>query len=131
MPYLTGSIAHLSSLSLALALTSLSVCGCDLPASCNCPSGGGYTTVAVPAAQSSPIAAASTNQPCTISGFSDESVSVSTYKGGGCQVLVQLADGDTYTFSVQFEQETIHGACDCGVIRVVGGTPAPTLTDAG
>jgi hypothetical protein len=27
--------------------------------------------------------------------------------------------------------ETIHGACDCGVLRSTGGTPLPTLTDAG
>jgi hypothetical protein len=42
-----------------------------------------------------------------------------------------VAAGDMYTFSVQFVAETIHGACDCGTLRLVGSDPTPTLTDAG
>jgi hypothetical protein len=99
--------------------------------SCNCPNGGGVTQVPVPAAQSSPIADVSVNAPCTASAIDDVTVDVSTASAGGCQVLVQLTNGDTYTFSVQFVAETIHGACDCGVLRPTGGTPVPTLTDAG
>jgi hypothetical protein len=128
MTYRTHILALVSLL--AVAVTSLSVSGC-VGGSCNCPNSGGYTMVTIPAAQSSPIIVASTNGPCTISGVGNDTVSVSASGPGGCQVLAQLTNGDRYTFSVQFVAETIHGACDCGVLHVAGGTPVQTLTDAG
>ena len=128
-------MTHLASgaalFALAFAL-SPSVSACFLAgSSCNCPSGGGFAQVAVPAAQSSPIASVSVNGPCTASAIDGVTVDVSTASAGGCQVLATLTNGDTYAFSVQFVAETIHGACDCGVLRLTGGTPLPTLTDAG
>jgi hypothetical protein len=87
--------------------------------------------VTVPAAQSSPIADVSVTRPCGASAIDDHTVGVQTNSAGGCQVLVQLQNGDTYTFSVQFVAETIHGACDCGTLRMVGAVPVPTLTDGG
>jgi len=126
-------MTHLASRAALFALAAAlfpSVSACVLGGSCNCPSGGGYTAVTVPAAQSSPIAAVSVNGPCTAS-INDDTVAVSAYSAGGCQVLVQLTNGDMYAFSVQFVAETIHGACDCGRLREVGTEPTPTLTDAG
>ena len=128
-------MAYLASRPLLLALafaSSLSVPACFLVGgSCNCPLGGGGSHVTVPAAQSSPIARVSTNAPCTASANGDDTVVVYTPTAGSCQVLVELANGDTYTFSVQFVPETVHGDCDCGVLRMVGGPPVPTITDAG
>ena len=86
----------------------------------------------MPAAQSTPIAAVSTMGPCTASATGgNDVVDVSTGTAGGCQVFVELTSGDTYTFHLEFTQETIHGACDCEVLRTTGGIPVPALTDAG
>jgi hypothetical protein len=124
-------MTHLASRAALFALAcalfpSVSACG-----SCNCPMGGGFAQVAIPAAESSPIVSVSETRPCGASAIDDHTVVVQTNSAGGCQVLVQLANGDTYTFSVQFVAETIHGACDCGRLRLVGTDPTPTLTDAG
>jgi hypothetical protein len=130
MTYATRTIARVVLFTLAVAAPAAS--GCFPGASCNCPSGGGFVQVTVPAAQSSPIAAVSTMGPCTASATGgNDVVDVSTNAAGGCQIFVELTSGDTYTFHLAFTQETIHGACDCEVLRTTGGIPVPTLTDAG
>ena len=130
MTYATRTIGHV--VLFALAVTAPAASGCFLGASCNCPFDGGFAQVPVPAAQSSPIAAVSTRGACTASATAGtDVVDVSTDTAGGCQVFVELTSGDTYTFHLAFTQETIHGACDCGVLRTTGGSPVPALTDAG
>jgi hypothetical protein len=116
----------------ALAVAAPAASGCFPGASCNCPDNGGFAYVTVPAAQSSPIAAVSATGRCTASTTAAaEVVAVSTDTVGGCQVFVKLTSGDTYTFHLAFTQETLHGACDCEVLRTTDGTAVPTLTDAG
>ena len=116
----------------ALAVAAPGAAGCIRGGTCNCPNSGGFANVTVPAAQSSPIAAASATGACTASFTAgNDVVEVLTGSAGACQVFVELANGDTYTFAVEFTQETIHGACDCSVIHTTGGTPVPTLSDAG
>jgi hypothetical protein len=112
---------------LGLAALSLSVTACT--GSCNCPYGGGFDMVNVPAAASSPITAVSAPSPCTATASTND-VSVSTNSAGTCRVLVQLQNGDAYAFSIQFQPVTFSGACDCGGLRVLDA-PTPALTDAG
>ena len=112
----------------ALAAPSLSATGC-LSGSCNCPYGGGFTRVTVPAAKSSPIATVSASAPCMASAGTSY-VDVTSNSAAGCQVLVQLQNGDTYALSVEFKAVTFSGDCGCGGFQVVN-TPTPALTDAG
>ena len=124
MTYATRTIGRV--VLFALAATAPAASGCFLGASCNCPFGGGFAQVTVPAAQSSPIAAVSTKGGCTASASGGtDVVDVSTETAGACQVFVELTSGDIYTFDMAFTQETIHGACDCGVLRTTGGGRSP------
>ena len=110
-------MTHLASrtalFALAFALLA-SVSACVLTGSCSCPSGGGYAQVTVPAAQSSPIADVSETRPCGAYALDDHTVGVQTNSAGGCQVLVRLQNGDTYTFSVQFVAETFTALATAG-----------------
>ena len=96
---------------------------------CECPAGVGFRTVAIPAAQSSPIASASTDPSCAAT-FDSTSVSVGHASAGTCQVTVQLANGDTYAFSVQFLVTRGRGDCGCPeAVAVDASVPEPV--DAG
>jgi len=121
-------MAHLRVMLLGLVVASWSGAGCLSP--CHCIQGGGFAQVAVPAAESSPIVAVSTNAPCRASATTSVLVDISTYKAGTCEVRVQLMNGDTYAFSVAFEPVTVYGACECPGLRTATMS-APELTDAG
>jgi len=112
----------------AVAAASLSVAACG-GGVCNCPAGVGFKTVALPAAQSSPIAGASADPPCFTT-FDSTSVQVGDSSAGTCQVTVQLANGDSYGFSVQFLVTRLGGDCACNGAVAVDAS-APEQLDAG
>ena len=97
---------------------------------CNCPAGIGVRTVAVPAAQSSPIVNASTDSPCFIFMMDSTSVQVGSPSAMTCHATVQLANGDTYAFSVQFLETKIGGDCTCNTAVAIDAS-VPELIDAG
>src|SRR6185369_12818168 len=84
----------------AFAVAALVAAACDSTTICNCPSGGGVTTVAVPAARSSPITSVSADQPCSASVNATGDVVLYDAVAGTCHVVVRLANGDGYAFSV-------------------------------
>jgi hypothetical protein len=49
---------------------------------------------------------------------------------GTCHVVVRLANGDGYAFSVEFRNRTLAGACGCDQTYAVDASP-PELVDAG
>jgi hypothetical protein len=115
----------------AFAFAALSAAACGTPAICNCPAGVGITAVAAPAAPSSPIVSASADQPCSASVDSrGNDVVVYGPSARTCHVLFQLANGNSYTFSVEFRERTLAGACTCSEAYAADASP-PELVDAG
>jgi hypothetical protein len=117
---------------LALAAASLTAPACTLlVGSCECPTPTGFAMVALPAAQSSPIANVSASSPCTAWDGGGGHVNVSTPSATTCQAVVQLTNGATYTLSVEFRFVTSNGGgCNCTLLQATG-TSGPTLADAG
>jgi len=94
-----------------------------------CPCGtGGYASVTVPAAENTPIAAVSTDPPCTAMDGGGGTIVVVRGSVGTCQVRVRLASDDTYVFSVQFRAS---GAGCCPDLVTAVDASVPTLVDAG
>ena|SRR5947209_4766111 len=130
MTYAPRTIARVVLFALGVAAPAAS--GCFVGGSCNCPDNAGFAYVTVPAAQSSPIAALSATGRCrATAAAAPDVVIVTTDTAGSCQVFVKLTSGDTYTFHLAFTRDTLHGVCDCEVLRTTDGTAVPTLTDAG
>jgi len=132
MAWIRSGSAAVAVVRLVLAVAvavSLSVSACG-GAPCNCPAGIGVKTVALPAAQSSPVASATTDSPCFITTMDSTSVQVGSPSAMTCHVTVQLANGDTYAFSVQFLETRIGGACTCNTAVAVDAS-VPEQVDAG
>ena len=128
MTYLASGVARLATL--ALAVASLSSSGCSLVGgSCNCPQLGGATVV-LPAAQSSPIANITTGTACSASDYGGGQIGVTARSNTPttCGVTVELMNGDTYAFSVEFRAFDPGGCCS-GVQGFALGQP--TQIDGG
>ena len=132
MAWIRSASAAVAVIRLVLAIAvaaSLAVSACGGGA-CACPAGVGLRTVAVPAAQASPITSATTNSPCSILMMDSTSVQVASPSAMTCHVTVQLENGDSYGFSVQFLETRIGGDCTCNTAVAVDAS-APELIDAG
>ena len=114
----------------ALAALALSAGACSSETHVQCPCApSGFASEPLPAsASSTPIIAVFTEPPCMAMDGGSGYITVSRQSAGTCPVRVQLATGDTYTFSIQFA-ETTAGCCGDFVYRVDGS--APMLVDAG
>ena len=111
-----------------LATAALSAGACSSPqVHCPCePSEDGY--VRLPSeAGSTPISSVVTEPPCTADGRETGAVRVSRQSAGSCPVRVQLVTGQTYDFSVAFDELTT-GCCQ-GLVYVVDAS-APMSVDA-
>jgi|SRR6516162_8502781 hypothetical protein len=109
---LLGSLALLA----GVAVVSLSASSCFVGGACNCPSSGGYVRLPIDvdagadgAAPPFTIARLSTSPGCMAHDGNDGSVSVFRGSAGTCSVQAQLANGDTYAFSITFH--SVGGCC--------------------
>jgi hypothetical protein len=110
---------------LAVAVATLFLSACGSPMICGDPCG---DSVAVPIAQSAPIATVSTDAPCDAFSTGGNMVYVSRQGSGTCQVRVSLTNGDTYAFSMQFRAS---GSGCCGSTAFLVDASVPALVDAG
>lgn len=122
----------LGALAILAAAASLVMSSC-LGGTCNCPSGGGGF-LRLPAAQSSPIVSVVADDGCLASVSTDPGadansilIDVTRSAAGTCTVTAGLANGDIYSFSVQFGAM---GGC-CGGLTTIVGQPTPQLVSAG
>lgn len=113
----------------AVAVAAIGVPACMSP-HYDCPCGLFPASVAVPSAQTTTIDSIQTDPPCTAMEGGAGSGIVEVYRqgSGSCQVRVDLGNGDTYAFSVQFR--TSGGAC-CGDDAFPVDASFPVLVDAG
>jgi hypothetical protein len=111
----------------ALAAPAAGACS-SAPAICNCPAGL-YGMATVPATASNAIGTVSTDAPCSASIFDSDQVIVTRNSSGTCQVRVQLANGDTYALSFQFQSVNPNGCC-ANITRPIDAS-VPQLVDAG
>lgn len=112
----------------AFVLASLSTSACHLAGgSCNCPALGSGAVV-LPAARSSAVVSVMTGSSCSASDGGSGQINVSRSTPGTCGVTVELMNGDTYAFDVEFE-EFDPGGC-CAGVRA-GPVSTPTILDGG
>lgn len=113
-----------------VALTA--VVGLAVPAcgsTCNCPLNGGGP-VMLPGAQSQMVTVSSDDPACYGSDSGSGRLSVNRNGPGTCQFIAELANGDTYAFSVEFRQTIVGNDCQCVVSTVVDAS-VPELVTTG
>jgi hypothetical protein len=110
----------------AVAVASLFLAGCSSVRPCPA---SGFSLFRVPATQANPIVSVSADAPCTATLDSRATVVyLSRLDSGICRGRAELANGDTYTFSVEFR--TVDTG-DCGALTYAFDASFPALIDGG